>query len=185
MKIQLFFGSLLLANCYVSLAATTTQAGHVATENINRQVRFAERVISVELARGLSHSVREAREKCGRVCPETGALELAIGLIGVSQSDVAADVLVNLLGLRLDGAGSEELGCQILIRGSAMSRRLQHMQAMHVVEHCQAIFLDLRKRELLDVSDVDVEQVCRSEAEISSTQNEFLKAVKSKLLCEQ
>ncbi|MFN7477062.1 MAG: Imm57 family immunity protein [Burkholderiales bacterium] len=117
--------------------------------------------------------------------PETESLELAVGLIGISRSDVASDALVNLLGVRLDGAGSEELNCQILIRGAALSRRLERLRTGQVVNRCQSTFLELRKRELADVSDVKVEQVCRSEAEIRSVRDELLKAVKSKVMCEQ
>lgn len=46
-------------------------------------------------------------------------------------------------------------------------------------------FLELRKRELADVSDVKIEQVCRSEAEIHSVRDGLLKAVNSKVMCEQ
>ncbi len=167
----------------VSLAAT--QGVTVEAANEARQVRFAERVITIELARALSPSVRGAREKCLTACPETGALELAIGLIGIGRSDASTDALVNLLGLRLDGAGSEELGCQILTRGRALSSRLERLQAKSLVEHCQLTFYDLRKRELADTPDVKVEQVCRSEAEVRRAQDEMLKAIKSKAMCEQ
>lgn len=183
MRAQLAFGAIVLLGC--CMPSTTALGGQAATGNEDRQVRFAERVITIELVRALSHSVREAHEKCLMAAPETGAVELAIGLIGVSRSDVAADALVNLLGLRLDGAGSEELTCQVLVRGGALARRLARLQARQVVERCQSTFLELRKRELANVSDVTVEQVCRSEAEIHSAQDELLRAVKSKATCEQ
>lgn len=183
MKAQIALGAMVLVGCCMSSA--TAQAGQTATANEVRQVQFAERVIAIELVRALSLSVREAREKCLMACPETGALELGVGLIGVSRSDVASDALVNLLGLRLDGAGSEELSCQILIRGAVLFSRLEHLQTRQVVDHCQSTFLELRKRQLRNVSDVKVEQVCRSEAEIRSVRDELLKAVKSKVMCEQ
>ena len=182
MKARIMFGTIVLMGCCLSSAAA--QIGQAATANEIRQVRFAERVITIELARALSLSVREAREKCLMACPETGALELAVGLIGVSRSDTSADALVNLLGLRLDAAGSEELNCQILVRGRGLSSRLARLRARQVVEHCQSTFLELRKRELADASDVKVEQVCRSEAEIRSIRDELLKAVNSKVMCE-
>ncbi|MHA6844621.1 Imm57 family immunity protein [Ralstonia syzygii] len=181
MKMKTVLGLFALMSS-MSLAAAQGVTAEAANEA--RQVRFAERVITIELARALSPSVREAREKCLTACPETGALELAIGLIGIGRSDTSADALVNLLGLRLDGAGSEELTCQVLTRGHALSNRLARLQAKPLVEHCQSIFYDVRKRELADTSDVKVEQVCRSEVEIRRVQDEMLKAIKSKAACE-
>jgi hypothetical protein len=181
MKAQIALCAVVLIGC--CMLSATAQAEQTAAANEVRQVKFAERVI--ELVRALSLSVRKTREKCLMACPETEALELAVGLIGISRSDVASDALVNLLGVRLDGAGSEELNCQILIRGAALSRRLERLRTGQVVNRCQSTFLELRKRELADVSDVKVEQVCRSEAEIRSVRDELLKAVKSKVMCEQ
>jgi hypothetical protein len=183
MNRQLALGAIALVGC--CLAVTPIQAGQTAAANEVRQVQFAERVITVELVRALSRSVREAREKCHTACPETGALELGIGLIGVSQSNVAADALIKLLGLRLDGAGSEELNCQIFVRGKALFRQLERLQPRLVMEHCQSIFLKLRKRELANVLDVNIEQVCRSETEIATVRDELLKALKSKVTCDQ
>ena len=180
---QLALSAIVFVGCYVS--STPAQAGQSATVNEVRQVQFAERVITVELVRALSRSVQEARGKCLTSCPETGALELGVGLIGICQSDVAAAALINLLGFRLDGAGSEELNCQILVRGGALSRRLERLREKQVVEHCQSTFLELRKRELANISDVKVEQVCRSEAEIVRVRDELLKAIKSKVMCDQ
>lgn len=167
------------------LSSAVAQASGATIKNEVRQLRFAERVIAIELVRSLSLAAREAREKCLAACPETGALELGVGLIGVSRSDAASDALVNLLGLRLDGAGSEELNCQILVRGAVLSRRLERLPVQKVVEYCQSTFLELRKRELVNVSDVKAEQVCRSEVEIRSVREELLKAIKSKVTCDQ
>jgi len=184
MKKQIFFLAILFIGFGLSvpIAAQTEQA---LAANEVRQVSFAERVITIELVRALSPSIRESREKCLQACPETGALELAIGLLGVSRSDIAADTLVNLLGLRLDGAGSEELSCQILLRGKALSHRLKQFQARQVAEHCQSTFMELRKRELANLTDVKIEQVCRSESEIQNSQAEWIKAIKSNAMCEQ
>lgn len=182
MKAQIALCALVLIGCCISSA--TPQSGQTATTNEISLVQFAESVITIELVRDLSLSVRKAREKCLMACPETGVMDLAIGLIGIGRSDVASDALVNLLGLRLDGAGSEELSCQVLIRGAALSRRLERLRPRQVVDHCQSTFLELRKRELADVPDVKVEKVCRSEAEIRSVRDELLKAVKSKVMCE-
>lgn len=182
-RIVLILSFAMLAGFQTPLAMA--QEKQTATLNEARQTRFAERVIAIELVRALSADVRTAREKCLTACPETGALELAIGLMGIGQGKASAETLVNLLGLRLDGAGSEELSCQILIRGRSVSRPLEQLQSRQIAEHCQSLFSELRKRELAGVSDVKVEQVCRSEAEVRRVQDTFLKAVKSKTLCEQ
>lgn len=183
MKKQIFLSVLTLLMC--CLSAALAQVGEASSENEIRQVRFAERVVTIELVRALSPQVRSERENCLLSCPETGALELAIGLIGINRSDVSADALVNMLGLRLDGAGSEELSCQILFQGQALLRPLEQFRPKQVAEHCQTTFLELRKRELVNVTDVKIEQVCRSESEIQDAQEKWLKAIKLKVGCEQ
>lgn len=149
-----------------------------------RQVHFAERVIMNELVRALSPMSQKAREKCTSACPETGALELGIGLIGISRSNLGANALINLLGLQLDGAGSEELSCQILNRGTALLPGLEKLNVGHIKDQCQTSFLQARKRELSDILDVQIERVCRSEVEIRRTRDELIDAIKAKAKCE-
>jgi len=102
-------------------------------------------------------------------------------LIAINRSDAAAEALVNLLGLRLDGAASEELSCQIIIRGSALSSRLERLQAKSVVESCQSTFYGLRMR---DVTDVKVERICRTEDDVRKDRDRMLMAIKSKAVCD-
>jgi hypothetical protein len=178
----------------MSLIATAQDVS-VVDANEARQIRFAEQAIIVEMTRELSLLVREIREKnllacpeaelCQAACPGSGeALELAIGLIGgIGRSDAATNALVRLLGFRLDGAGSQELDCQILTHGRALSGRLERLQAKSVVEHCQSTFYELRKRELRNISDVKVEQICCTETEIRSRRDELLEAIKSDVEC--
>lgn len=151
----------------------------------SRQVQFAERVISIELVKALSPAVSKERKLCISSCPETGALELAIGLLGVSRSDASADMLVSLLGMRLDGAGSEELSCQILLRGNSLAHRMKRFQPKQIAEHCQSIIIELQKRELKNIGDVNIDQVCHSESEIKNAQEKWINAIKSKETCEQ
>jgi len=151
--------------------------------NTARQLRFSEQLVIIEMVRELSPSVRQARERCPETRPEADATELVIGLIGINKSDAAADALVNLLGLRLDGAGSEELDCQIVTRGSALLGRLENLQAKSIAEQCRSIFHELKKRELRDITDVKVEQICGTKAEILSRRDELRKAIKSKADC--
>jgi hypothetical protein len=98
MKAQIALCAVVLIGC--CMLSATAQAEQTAAANEVRQVKFAERVITIELVRALSLSVRKTREKCLMACPETEALELAVGLIGISRSDVASDALVNLCGFR-------------------------------------------------------------------------------------
>lgn len=186
MKVQIALGVIVLMLMHCCLSSATAQVGQGATVNEARQVRFAEDVIMIELTHALSPSVRREREKCSFGCRGGwSALEIAIGLIGITRNDTSADALVNLLGLRLDAGGSEDRSCQILIRGRALLRHLERLQPKQIVEHCQSNFLRLRKRELSEVPDVNIEQVCYSEAEIRNNQDEFLKAIKSKVMCEE
>lgn len=180
MRTSILLSVILLTGCLLPALA----AEQLPISNDVRQVRFAERVITNELAKALSPAVRDARGKCSLGCEEAGAMELAIGLIGVSRSDVAADALVNLLGLRLDGAGSEELSCQILTRGKTILRRLERLKPADAVSHCQTGFVDLRRRELAQILDVKVDQVCRSEVEVRSIRDELMGAIRSKSPCE-
>lgn len=178
MKIQKMIIALALLGAMFSVFAQTPRE---SLANEIQQVEFAERVVTIEFVRALSHSAREAKEKCSSACPETGALELGIGLIGISQSDAGSNALINLLGLRLDGAGSEDLSCQILIRGSRLLERLEKVNADSISAHCRAGFNVASKQAL----DVQVGQVCRSESEIRSALDELTKAIKSKTKCEQ
>lgn len=185
MKAQIAFGAIVFIGCWL-MSATAAEVGQATAANEVRQVRFAEDVIMIELVHELSLSIRREREKCSFGCRGgQSALEIAIGSIGTNRSDAAADALVNLLSLRLDAGGSEDLGCQILIRGRTLLRSLRQMQPTQVADRCQSNFLRLRTRELADVADVRVEQVCHSGDEIRSVRDELLKAVKSKVMCEQ
>lgn len=186
MRIHFFLRFILLifSVFYLPISAYA-KSGDASSVNEFQQVIFAERVIAIELTRALSASIRKEKEKCLWACPETGALELAIGLIGVSQNNASSDALVNLLGLNLDGAGSEGLSYQICLRGDKLTNRLKRFKAKEIADRCRTTFAELQKRELANVVDVKVEQVCRSETEIKKTQEEWLIAIKSRLSCEQ
>jgi hypothetical protein len=155
----------------------TTQNAFATTTAANeaRQIRFAETNVIIKVAKDLVPSIQEAR-KLGP-CPETRIIELAIGTIGISKSSTAADALVNLLGVNLDEVAFRELRCQILVRGDALSARLESVHPEKIVEHCQST---------LHESHIGIEanQACRSEVEILSKRDEMLDAIKSKAACE-
>lgn len=184
MKMKIIFGTIVLIA--YSLSTVNAEDLQQVTVNEVRQAQFAEDVIMIELAHALSPSIRTEREKCKFGCRGgLSALEIAIGSIGVNRNDAAADALVNLLGLHLDAGAAEDRSCQILVRGQSILRRLEQLQPNKIVEHCQTSFRRLKKRELSHVRDVKVEQICHSEPEIRSAQNEFIKAIKSKAMCDQ
>lgn len=186
MKISIFLRSILLISLVFFISISTyAKSGAASSDNELQQVTFAERAITIELTRALSASNRKAKEKCLSACRETGISELAIGLIGISQNNASFDALVNLLGLNLDGAGSEELIGQICLRGEKLTTRLKQFKSKKIAEHCRTMYMELQKRELANVTDVNVEQVCRSEAKIKNVQEEWVKAIKSRVSCEQ
>jgi hypothetical protein len=159
---------------FMTLAGNSfAQSLERTSTNQDRYVQFAERVVAIELAKALSPSVRLAKQQCGPGCAESGALELGVEMIG----------LMNLLGLRLDGAGAEELHCQILLRGRDISGLLRTLKPNAVAEHCRSLASGVMKRELATVSDVSVDQLCRSAEEVNSERGELLKAVASNAAC--
>jgi hypothetical protein len=165
--------SLVLIFSIIFMLPAFSQTLKASIDNEIRVVKFAEQEVMIDLTLALSPSVHSNGE----------IMELAIGLIGISKGDYGANALVNLLRLRLDGAGSEELSCQILTRGKPLLPRLERMNARAIAASCQTDFAQLKKRELAHVPDVTVEQVCRSEAAILSVQTDLIQSVKLKVAC--
>lgn len=165
------FISVLLCIHFSSINAQPTKD---AITNEDRLIKAAEKTVFIELARSSSPSIQGGG----------GALEIAIGLIGIGRSDTASKALINLLGVSLDGAGSEERTCQFLNRGKPLLRNLEHMKVEEVVKHCQTMFSELRMRELSQVNDVNINDVCSSADSIRKAREDFISAIKSKTLCE-
>lgn len=161
--------------------ATSSYAKADATPHEIEQVRFAERVVVTELARGLSLSQRKICESVESVCPETGAMALAITLIGMSRSDAGRNALINLLGLKLDGEAAEERSCQILLGGRFLLSRLKNLKVTSIHRHCHEIFL---ASGIPKFSDVTVDQVCATESEILAHRDAYVKAIGSKATCD-
>lgn len=194
MKIKALLGFFVFFICGISLVLA--QKMTAIEENEARHVSFAERLIIIELVNSLSPSRRKARENVSKICAEihepcshyykgSGAeLEFAIDSIGIGGGNASANALVNLLAVRLDGAGGEGLGCQIAIRGRSLLRYLERLQPKLLIEHCQSIFNELKKLELRDITDVKVEQICHTEDEIRVTRDQWINAIKSDVACE-
>jgi hypothetical protein len=181
MSIKIFVAIILTTGFFTS----SVNSQVTAAKNEVQQAYFAEKVIMTEFAHGLSTLVRREREKCLFGCRGgDSALEISIGLLGTNNNNMAKDILINLLALRLDAGGGEGRSCQIIIRGNGLYRRLTRLNIKQAKEHCESTFKELRKRELAEVTDVTVEQVCRSETEIRSARDELLEAIKLGPLCE-
>lgn len=183
MKFIKILSSVVILGCSLSLEASTLS--DVRAENESKQVRFSERVIMAEMAKAMSPVIRFRKEQCGDACSENGALEVAIGLLGISKSDEASFALINLFGTRLDGAGSEDHGCQVLIRGKEIALYFSKISAKQPVEHCRETFFDLKKVEIRAVPDISIEQICRTEHEADMIRNDYLKAIVAGVKCEQ
>lgn len=163
--------SLLAARCGVAAQVDR------AAENERYQVKFASRVAMTELVRSVSPAVRTEREKCRLAGATSGALLLGIGTIGCGRTDDATTALLDLIGLRFDGASAEELVCQFWSRGKSIVPRLRALDSTEVSKRCRAQFQGLRKHELQDVDDVAVERVCRTPEEILHRRDELISAI--------
>lgn len=149
-----------------------------------REIQFAERVVMGELAMALSQKVRNERQSGSRSCGESGTIELGIGLLGINRSEQASKALLNLLGLRLDGAGAEELSCQLLNRGNSILRPLQRLKPAEVAQNCTRTVESLGARELSDVTDVGTQIICRTPQEVDLARNELVRAIQVGTKCE-
>lgn len=139
----------------------------------------------IELTKALSPTTRYAKSKCGSACADNGAIEIAIGLLGVSKVDEANLALITLLGAKLDGAGSEELGCIILTRGKEITPYFSRLSSKESAAHCHETFYNLKKLELSDVKDVDANQICRTEKETEALRDSYFHAITSGRSCDR
>lgn len=144
-----------------------------------REAEFASRSIIYDLAVQTSPSVRKARERCHTYCgDEGGDMEMAIGLLGIGGRTTTQSLL-NLLSIQLDAGVAEERECQIAKRGKALVPALTRLNSVQASSWCQQTFHDLRKRELANLHDVTVQQVCRASAEIEADRKEWIAALQS------
>lgn len=166
-------GFLSTAVCY---AATDWEAPNEA--------EFAARLILSEWTKQISPSARSVREGCGGKCADGGAgIEMGIGLLGVGGERTTPEMLY-LLSIKLDAAASEEMHCQFLNRGEQIVPHLRSLNAARTSSWCHDTFGEARKRELSEISDVPVQQVCSSPPEIREKRDELLSALKTGQGCE-
>lgn len=113
-----------------------------------------------------SSSVRAARDRCRDYCTDYGGgIEVAIDLLGIG-GNATTDSLLDLLALELDAGAAESRSCQIAKRGKPLIGALKRFDPAKASQWCVATFDRLRQRELSEVNDVPVEQMCRPAAEI-------------------
>jgi hypothetical protein len=70
---------------------------------------------------------------------------------------------------------AEDFDCIIAIRGESLRGRLMNLDAKKIAESCKSRFKESR----INLPDVSVEQVCRSEAEIRRYRDEILVMINS------
>ena len=180
----------LLRNWIIWLTLLTSiqaTAAETAVDDVsvnNREVEFAERVIVNELISISSLTVQESRAKCGDACAESGALEMGIGLLGLAQKEASLKALVGFLALRLDGAGSEVLNCQLLKQRKEASSVLKNLDATKARARCEKIFRNSQQQDTSHVSDVRLEQICRAPNEIQQAKEAVSQSISSKTQCQ-
>lgn len=201
-------------NLPFSIAAQTKQVQTIQKPS-NYEIKLvqnAEQLMIVELARCKSVSIKSLHNKCIEMCSIGyseknlntidsfaqhqctamcrtsclgGIIELSTALLGLSTSTVASDAFVRLLALPLDAGASEDFHCVMAVRGRSLRSRLVDLDAAKVAEFCKSNFDYLRKRELKNVTDVSVEQLCRSEAEIQRHRDRMLEMIDRGAICEE
>lgn len=131
------------------------------------------------LALETSQSVRAARENCGNFCGDHGAgIEVAIDLLGAGQ-DATTKGLLDLLAVQLDAGPAESRSCQIAKRGRTLAPALRTFDASQAADRCKATFNRLRQRELSEIKDVTIDQICRPAEEIAAERRDWINALKT------
>ena len=75
--------------------------------------------------------------------------------------------------------------CQILKRGKRILPALKQFDVARAASWCQSKFAAARRRELSDVTDTSVDQVCRPAREIGHNRDEIAAALRSSALCDE
>jgi hypothetical protein len=126
-----------------------------------------------------SQSVRTAREHCENCfIDHGGSAEVMVGLLGMGGAPTT-DSLLNLLALQLDAGLSESRSCEFAKRGSSLIPALKKLDSADASRWCQTTFSRLRQHELSEVSDVSVDQICRSPTEIDADRIGWIAALQS------
>jgi hypothetical protein len=169
-----------------------TSSGHVQTTQDNtgqsllakwkieaetKRIEDGEFFVLDELIRANSHAATKS-------CDTISLSSLFIGLLGTNKSDIATDTLIKLLSLRLDANNYERFRGFIILRGDSLVDRLEQLNPWQMARYCRARVQELRdKGYWKDINDVTMEQVCRSETEITQKTEALLKAIKSGVAC--
>jgi hypothetical protein len=153
-----------------------------ASDEAPGSVDYAAGYIIYDLAQRSSPSVQAIRARCrdpksySNRCDDNGtSMEAIIGLLGAG-GDATTQGLLKLMAIQLDAALAEERECQIGKRGKRLLPVLRSYDANRAAKWCQAEFDALRKRELSDVTDASVAEICRPADEIERDRRQWIKA---------
>lgn len=166
------FGTVIALVCGTSVIASE--------RTFRREARNATDYIIWALTLETSPSARASREHCRNHCGDNGAgIEVAVDLLGAGGQATTGSLL-NLLAVRLDAGPSESRSCQIAKRGKAIIPALRKLAASSASQWCQTTFNRLRKRELADIKDVPIGDICRPAKAIDAERREWLAALQSR-----
>jgi len=109
---------------------------------------------------------------------------MGIGLLGLAQKEASLKALVGFLALHLDGAGSEELNCQLLKQGKKASSVMKNLDATKARARCEKIFRNSQQHDTSHANDVTLEQICRAPNEIQKANEVVSRSISSKTQCQ-
>ncbi|HFK6384701.1 TPA: Imm57 family immunity protein [Escherichia coli] len=135
----------------------------IANEYSGEQAIIAKRVIMTELAYSRSKSLNEKRQDCtpGFFCGLT-IIDLAMGSLGTNKNAAATEALIDLIVTTVDAGASEDLDCAIIFHGYEILPLLEKFNINDRIERCKMDFFELKRRELRQVSDITVSDVCNT-----------------------
>lgn len=169
----------------LNTALADTKGDRLPADTSGYELDQAEQLIMVELVRELSPSNNELRLQCGPPCIPPKVLETTIGLLGQLRSDAALEMLTNLLGFQLTAEAQKEYSCQLMRQGKHILPTLEKLDADKIRNRCEAKFFAAREHELLDVTDVSVEQICFSPSDIKDIADDMMGGITSDAKCER
>lgn len=161
----------------------------IANEYSGDQAIMAKRVIMTELAYSRSKSLNEKRRDCtpGFFCGLT-IMDLAMGSLGTNKNAIAIEVLIDLIVTTVDAGASEDLDCAIIYHGYEILPQLEKFNVNDRIKRCKADFYELRKRELRQVPDITVSDVCNTGAlnlkDINDRVSGLIHAIRVRDVCE-
>lgn len=152
---------LIASNCYSTEDNARSKYTTIVNENEVTLAKFSERILITELSYNKSKLLKKERDSCNFGCIKGLTLiDLTIGNLSVNNNSVALETLVNATVLNIDAGSYEDLDCAIVIHGSAILPQLKKFDFNRSLKNCHSVFNDLKKNELSNVNDVNIEDIC-------------------------